>query len=158
MLLNEADLGLDHRSNNEYRKWNIRRAKSFKDDQVITLKFNKDLPLKAAEIQFNKFIKKLNRLVYKNANKRFGKTLDYVGVSEGNTTTRRHLHLTIDKPNWLWSVKFKSHVQHLWTYVERNGDVWFGYGENKETPYSKYQLKSETKDLINYSFNEHILL
>jgi len=158
MLLNEVDLGLENRSNNEYRQWNINRSKSFNNPQVITLKFNKDLPLKVSEIKFNKFIKKLNKLVYKNANKRYGKKLNYVGVSEGNTTTRRHLHLTIDKPNWLWSVKFKSHVQHLWTYVESNGEVHFGYGENEETAYSKYQLKNKTKDLINYSFNEHILL
>ena len=158
VLLNESNLGLEHIVNNEYRQWNIRNAKSFKDAQVITLKFYKNLPLKDSENEFNKFIKKLNKLVYKNAYIRYGKQLNYVCVSEGDRSTKRHIHLTIDKPNWLWSLKFKSHVQHLWTYVERNGEVHFGYGEDEETAYSKYQLKNKTKDLVNYSFNEHILL
>lgn len=106
------------------------------------------LTREAADQNVRHFRNLLNRHLFGNAYKRFGKQLAMFVVHEGTTYTRHHIHGVIECPDG-WDAKdFMKLVIRIWTQTR------FGYTEHhyevpatteRESGWVHYCLKKRTK-------------
>lgn len=64
----------------------------------------------------SKTLDSLNRRIFKNAHKRFGKVIPIATTLEGDggDTVRYHLNFLIQKPRWLSFEEFRDHFKVEW--------------------------------------------
>lgn len=101
-----------------------------------------------SEANFKHFSTLLNRRLYGNAHKRFGKKLAMFVVRESDATHRHHLHVVIQRPNHLTVKEFIALLTECWKKTR------FGYHqvhfeipetEDRELGWIDYSLKTRTK-------------
>ena len=95
----------------------------------------------------NRFVELLNKIIYKQAHKRFGKRLEIVMVTEGEQELiDLHVHFAIRKPELMPIKKFVRSVHHA---IELCGDFEINnpkYDANAEILVDKYRYKLDLID------------
>lgn len=88
------------------------------------------------------FLGKLNRSIYGNATKRFGKQLEIIAVQETSYSQRLHYHLLIKVPDGISIDDLSSRILQHW----KSSD--FAYNENVVKPcYSSGWISYMAKNL-----------
>ena len=150
-------LGLQQRTDRSVSDWFIAEETTYSNPQKVTLKFNRHLPLKNVEEKFNRMMELLNRRIYKQGYRRHGIKLKHKSVIEGNDIVKRHIHTTIELPEKVWKLKFKSSIENIWVYQLNEKGIHFGNDNEQNNYYPLYKLKKETKDLTKHRLTEHII-
>jgi hypothetical protein len=86
----------------------------------------------------------LNRAVYGNAVRRYGKTLRIIPVLEKSTGGRWHYHVAIEPPTHLDAVEFEALIHNCWAETD------WGYREvmvrdDADSGWIRYMLKPSQK-------------
>ena len=93
------------------------------------------------------FVDKLNRVIYKNAYKRFNKKLDLIMVIEGEKNCRDlHAHFAIKKPS---DMQLKEFVKRVRLALELSGDFAIenpNYDPARDSLEKKYRYKLDIID------------
>lgn len=79
-------------------------------------------PVKASR-NFRHFMNRLNRRVFGNASRRYGKNLRVFPILEVNASGRLHYHIAIDRPERLSIAAFETMIREQWAQTD------FGYHE-----------------------------
>ena len=83
--------------------------------------------------EFQRFIKRLNRSVYGNANRRYGKRLRVLDVVEKDKHGRWHIHAAIEPPEKMTDFQFRQAIKKCWVgWDEKTKNIW-AYRETKIT-------------------------
>ena len=90
------------------------------------------------------FLNLLNKNLFKNASKRYGKRVSVISVMEFNETHRHHIHMKIERPDRVDFNSFEMIARDCWKKTN------FGYQEmrfkdNADDGWLSYMLKSRTK-------------
>ena len=90
-----------------------------------------------ASRNFRHFMNRLNRTVFGQAAKRYGKRLRVFPVLEQNREGRLHYHAIIDRPKWIGIAEFGAFVRENWLRTDFGyrqidvqpvtGDGWVAY-------------------------------
>ena len=150
-------LGLPQRADRGISPWFIKEEVKYQNPQKITLKFNRHLPTEIAKEKFNRLMELLNRRILKQAYRRHGIKLKHKSVIEGNDSVKRHIHTTIELPEKVWKLKFKSSIENIWVYQLNEKGIHFGNDNEQNNYYPLYKLKKATKDLTKHRLTEHII-
>ena len=152
-----GNLGLQQRTDRCVKDWVIDEETTYSNPQKITLKFNRHLPLIIVEEKFNRMMELLNRRIYKQGYRRHGVQFNHKTIIEGNDSVKRHIHTTIQLPENVWKLKFKSSIENIWVYQLNEKGIHFGNDNEQNNYYPLYKLKKETKDLTKHRLTEHII-
>ena len=101
-----------------------------------------------SEQNFRHFSNKLNKRVYGNAFRRYGRKLQMFVVRETNETQRHHLHCIIECPDFIPPLDFAALVQDCWISTRfgyRQVDFEVPSDEERRVGWVKYCLKMRTK-------------
>lgn len=90
------------------------------------------------------FLNRLNYRLFKKGFSRYGKRIGVITVIEGDSSTRLHVHMTVDRPDHISFELMSSLIMDCWKQTK------FGYNNNEVKPvidegWVKYQLKHRTK-------------
>ena len=100
--------------------------------------------------EFRRFMQRLNRRVYGNANRRYGKRLRVVDVVEKDEGGRWHIHAVIELPSGMTKRQFREAINQCWLgWNARTMNVW-AYQQNKikfdaDAGWERYLLKLRQK-------------
>ena len=81
----------------------------------LILTFADDISEKHARKKYSELIRKLSKLIYKNAYRRHGKKICHRGYLEVNEKGRYHIHTLLDVRED-WDARFKIVVNMLWEH------------------------------------------
>ena len=81
-----------------------------------------------ASRNFRHFLNRLNREVYGNAARRFGKGLKVIAVLEHDALVRFHYHAVIDQPETMNFTEFKQAIEDAWAKTR------WGYDQTEIVP------------------------
>ena len=75
--------------------------------------------------EFCRFMKRLNRYVYGNANRYYGKRLRVLDVVEKDKHGRRHIHAVIEPPEQMTDFQFRQAIKKCWVGKnEKSKNIW----------------------------------
>lgn len=109
-----------------------------------------------SELNYRHFSNLLNRKVFGNASRRFGKKLKMLVVRERSITHRHHLHTIIETPEHIETIHFKKLLHSLWMECD------FGYhhihiekptSHKREVGWLKYMMKHHQLDGFEFSID-----
>lgn len=93
------------------------------------------------------FLNRLNQKIFKHAFRRYGAKIQVIPIFEGTLNTRIHIHLIIERPDFIKLDEFELMIQDCWTKTQ------FGYNnihikelDNYER-WVNYILKNRTKQV-----------
>jgi len=117
---------MSHKLTNSYRDW--MKTKLFDNGLNITFTFKQivdgiKIDKISAERNFRYFRNMLNKKIFGNSYKRFGKQLKMLVIREVSNTQRLHLHTIIEKPKNIILERFIYFVRLCWS------KTLFGYTE-----------------------------
>ena len=99
------------------------------------------------------YLHKLNKKVYKNAYKRYGKKIECIPVIEGNGRSKRHhFHLALNKPPFIDDLKFIFITTSLWPYGHVDCD------KDTDGRWKEYILKFKSKDYLGKEYLDSIMI
>lgn len=137
-MLNDTTLQHAIRSFCDISSWNNPLAVTLSLRQVIWSNGSSiDLTPERCSRNIRHFLNILNRLVYGNAAKRFGKAVAIIPVIEHDETHRYHVHAAIDCPEHLTVEAFSTMIREAWSrtdwgyehmHIEPHADAgWVSY-------------------------------
>ena len=131
---------------NSYRDW--MKTKLFDNGLNITFTFKQivdgiKIDKISAERNFRYFRNMLNKKIFGNSYKRFGKQLKMLVIREVSNTQRLHLHTIIEKPKNIILERFIYFVRLCWS------KTLFGYTEvDIQQPSNQYRVEGWFKYIM----------
>ena len=136
---------------------NNKRKSSLVDGEVGKLKSPRltnlgfqPITRQIASNALGKFMRSLNREIFKNASRRFGKKLICVPSLETSPDGRLHIHMLLEIPEYMSFEKFKKYVDCIWKnnpWARPIYDIVEIITKSEELRITKYILKDLWKDL-----------
>ncbi len=116
--------------------------------------YSEQLDTIIAQKNLRHFLNLLNKKIYGNAFKRYGKRIEVIAVLETSVSDRLHYHLAINNPKPDEPFYFNFLVEHLWRQTR------WGYNENHivheaNSGWVDYITKLNPKDEVDWE-NCHI--
>ena len=104
---------------------------NWNDPFAVTLRFQPMTDRYAAKTAVKQFFISLNRAIFKNAYRRYGKQLRRIGVFEGDNYP--HYHLILESPKEMNSDEFLELVRKLWGST-RHGVTYIRTNQGSQVP------------------------
>ena len=105
---------------------------------------NQSIDHQIASQNFRHFLNRLNRHCFGNAAKRFDKKLAVISVIENNSSTRLHIHCSIELPDRYSFDDFCQIIRNLWTETKW-GYTHIHFDEVRNDGWSYYLTKAHQK-------------
>ena len=124
-------------------------ARKLKSPRLTNLVFQ-PLTRQIASNALGKFMRSLNRKIFKNASRRFEKRLICVPSFETSLDGRLHIHMVLEIPEYMSFEEFRRYVDCIWKnnpWARPIYDIVEITSKSEELRITKYILKDLWKDL-----------
>lgn len=141
---------------NSHSQWNFENIKKWHKPLSVDLTSRFiDTPETQIRKEYQKFVNRLSKSVFRNSYKRFGLLLNETGYLEvGVTNQQPHIHTLIETPKKMNQTRFKELIREFWTLGTlrirdiNEDDTKYNYNTKRRTKNKRVEGKVVTESLI----------
>ena len=141
---------------NSHSQWNFENIKKWNKPLSVDLTSRFiDTPENQIRKEYQKFVNRLSKSVFRNSYKRFSLLINETGYLEfGIQNQQPHIHMLVETPNKINQTRFKELIREFWTLGTlriRNineDDTKYNYNTKRRTKNKRVEGKVVTESLI----------